>query len=290
MTGRGTPAGHRANLRAAGLTVLALALFAVSDAIVKLLTTGYPPGQILFCRGVLASLLLGLYFARRSAGWPRLPFRDRAAWLRSLSDFLVSWTFFHALARLPLAEATAILFVFPLILTALGVVVLAERVPPSRWAAVTLGLVGVLLILRPGAAAISGGAAWALAAAIGLALRDLATRFVGPDASSEGLALMGTAVAAVASLATGVADWVVPDAAGVLGLAATAGLVSIAFVLIVAGTRSGDISFTAPFRYVSVPLSFLLGYLIWRQIPDAAVLLGTSIIMTAGLLTVRRKS
>lgn len=290
MRARAAPAEHRANLRAAGLTVLALALFAVSYAIVKLLTTTYPPGEILFCRGVLASLLLALHLARRRAGWPRLPLGDRAAWLRSLSDFLVSWAFFHALARLPLAEATAILFVFPLILTALGVAVLAERVAPSRWAAVALGLAGVLLILRPGAVASSGGAAWALAAAVGLALRDLATRFVGPEASSEGLALMGTAVAAVASLAAGVADWVVPDGAGALGLVATAGLVSVAFVLIVASTRSGDVSFTAPFRYVSVPLSFLLGYLIWHQIPDAAVLLGTSIIMTAGLLTLRRKS
>ncbi|MFO1046505.1 MAG: DMT family transporter [Geminicoccaceae bacterium] len=290
MTGRGAPAEHRANLRAAGLTVLALALFAVSDAIVKLLTAAYPPGQILFCRGALAALLMGLYFARRRSGWPRIPLSDRAAWLRSLSDFLVSWAFFHALARLPLAEATAILFVFPLILTGLGVVVLAERVPPSRWAAVALGLAGVLLILRPGAAAFSSGATWALAAAVGLALRDLATRFVGPGASTEGLALMGIAIATLASLGAGVGDWVVPDATGALGLAATAALVSVAFVLIVAGTRRGDISFTAPFRYVSVPLSFLLGYLIWGQIPDAAVLLGTSIIMTAGWLVVRRKS
>ena len=288
MSGARTLSDHRANLRAAALTTAAVALFAVSDAVIKLLTATYPPGQILFCRGVLASLILLGVAGRKGSAALRLPLDDRAAWLRSLIDFLVSWAYFHALAQLPLAEATVVLFVFPVLLTVVGAVVLKERVPPARWLAVALGLAGVLLILRPGSAAFSMGAVWALAAAFGLALRDLSTRFVRPTASTESLALMTTGLTTVTSLATGVGDWVTPDMPGILALAATATLVSAAFVMIVAGTRGGDLSFTAPFRYVTVPLSFALGFLIWGQAPDAAVLVGAATVVGAGLLVIRQ--
>ena len=137
----GRPAAdHRTNLKAAGLTVLAVSLFAVSDAVIKLLTAVYPPGQILFCRGVLACLFLLAYVALRRPGPLRLPWRDRACWLRSGFEFAASWCYFHALAQLPLAEATAVLFVFPLALTALAALVLRERVGARRWSAVAAGL------------------------------------------------------------------------------------------------------------------------------------------------------
>jgi drug/metabolite transporter (DMT)-like permease len=74
-----------------------------------------------------------------------------------------------------------------------------------------------------------------------------------------------------------------------LGFLVSAALVGSAFLCLVAGTRKGDVSFTAPFRYVSVPLSFLLGWLIWGQLPDLAVLAGTAIVVAAGLTTLRRE-
>jgi drug/metabolite transporter (DMT)-like permease len=285
---RWTAVDHRTNLRAAGLTTTAVALFAVSDAVIKLLTTTYPAGQILFCRGVFALCFLIFTIRVRRPGPIRLPLRDRATWLRSLCDFAASWSYFHALKVLPLAEATAILFAFPLTLTVLAALVLKERVGWVRWAAVAAGLLGVLVILRPGTAAFNLGAVWALGAALCIGLRDLSTRFVRPAVSTESVALATTGFATLAAVATAPFGWVLPDAAGVAGFAATAALVSVAFVMIVAGTRSGDISFTAPFRYVTVPLSFLLGYLIWGQVPDRYVLLGAAVVMAAGLLVVHR--
>ena len=281
---------HRTNLKAAGLTAAAVALFAVSDAVVKLLTTAYPTGQILFCRGALACLFLAAIAGARRPGPIRLPLADRAAWLRSLFELAVSWCYFQALRDLPLAEATAVLFVFPLLLTALAALVLRERVGAARGGAVALGLAGVLLILRPGTAAFDPAALWALAAALGIALRDLATRFVRPASGTESVALMATGLSTLASLATAPFGWLAPDPPGLLGFAASAALVSVAFVLIVAGTRTGDVSFTATFRYVTVPLSFLLGYLVWGQVPDAPVLAGTAVIVLAGLLVLRRGS
>ena len=281
-------ADHRTNLRAAGLTVLAVSLFAVSDAVIKLLTTAYPPGQILFCRGVFACLFLVGWITLRRRGPIRMPLRDRACWLRSVFEFMASWCYFHALQQLPLAEATAVLFVFPLALTALAALVLKERVGPLRWAAVAAGLAGVLIILRPGTAAFQAGALWALGAALAIALRDLTTRYVRPDIGTESVALMTTGVSTLLALASAPFGWVPIDAVGMLGLATTAALASVAFVTIVAGTRMGDISFTAPFRYVSVPLSFFLGFAIWGQVPDAFVLFGTAIVVLAGLANLHR--
>ncbi len=285
-----TPAAadHGTNLKAAGLTVLAVALFAVSDAIIKLLTATYPPGQILFCRGLLACLFLLAFVRLRRSGPIRLPLRDRACWVRSLFEFAASWCYFHALAQLPLAEATAVLFVFPLALTGLAALVLREQVGARRWSAVAAGLLGVLLILRPGTAAFHTGAFWALAAALAIALRDLTTRYVRPAIGTESVALMTVGFTTAVAATTAPFGWVVPDAAGILGLIATAALVSVAFVTIVAGTRVGDISFTAPFRYVTVPLSFFLGYAIWGQVPDGFVLAGTAIVVVAGLAVLRR--
>jgi drug/metabolite transporter (DMT)-like permease len=285
----GEASARATNLRAAGLTALAVSFFAVSDAVVKLLAAVHPPGQILFCRGVLACLCLLALIRLRRRGWTLLPLRDRAVWLRSLCDFGASLCFFSALQRLPLAEATAVLFVFPLLLTAIAALVLGERVGAARWAGVAVGLVGVLIILRPGAAAFDPAAVWALAAAILIALRDLVTRKVSASIDTESIALVTMIFSTLASLVTAPFGWHLPDAMGVLGFAASAALSIIGFVAIVAGTRSGDISFTAPFRYVMVPLSFVLGYVIWGRVPDGFVLIGAAVVVLAGLAVLYRR-
>lgn len=266
-----------------------MALFALSDTIVKLLTERYPPGQILFCRGTVAVLVLALVLGlrqRRDAF--RLPWRDPATWLRSCCELGVALCFFRALGAMPLAEATAVLFVFPILLTALAAPVLRERVGWRRWLAVAAGLVGVLVILRPGTAAFDPSAGWALAAAGFIAARDLATRFLRPDARTEAVALMTTSFTTLASLATLPFGWVALEPSGAMGFAASAVLVSAAFLCLVAGTRTGDVSFTAPFRYVTVPLTFLLGFLVWGQVPDRFVVIGTVIVVASGLFVVRR--
>lgn len=279
---------HKANLRAAALTAVAVSLFAVSDAIVKLLTRDYPPGQILFCRGVVATLLFALAAGLRARpDYLRLPWGDRAAWLRSAFELATALCYFHALQSLPLAEATAVLFVFPVLLTVLAAVVLKERVGPRRWAAVAAGMAGALVILRPGSAAFDPATLWVLAAAGLIAARDLITRYVRPAVPTEAVALMTIGFSAVASLTTLPMGWAIPDGLGLLGFAASAALVSVAFSCLVAGTRTGDVSFTAPFRYVTVPLAFLIGYLVWGDVPDPPVFLGTAIVVASGLAMLR---
>lgn len=280
------------NLRAAGLTVLAMALFSVSDVVVKLLTATYPAGQIMACRGAMCAVLLAAIVAARPgerlAGVVAAA-RDPACWLRALFEVGVAYCFFRALALLPIADATAVLFVFPVLLIAAAALVLRERVGPRRWAAVAAGLAGVLIILRPGAASGTDPAMiWPLAAAVCVAGRDLATRFVRPGAGSSSVALTTTLATTAAGLATlPFGGWEPVDGPGLLGFAAGAALVGAAFVALVEGTRLGDISFTAPVRYVIVPLAFAVGWAVWGHVPDLPVALGTVVIVGAGLVLVR---
>lgn len=277
------------NLRAAALVTAAVSLFALSDAVVKLLTALFPSGQILFCRGILACSVLAVVVLVRQRGRLTLPWRDRWVWARSGFELGVALCYFNALSALPLAEATGVLFVFPILLTALAAFLLKEQVGWQRWSAVAAGLVGVTLIVRPGTAAFEPAALWALAAAVCIAGRDLATRFVGLASGSENIALMTTLLTTTGSLVTLPGGWVALDGLSVLAFATSALLVSGAFLCLVAGTRAGDVSFTAPFRYVTVPLSFVLGFLIWGHVPGALVILGSAIVVGAGLFVLYRE-
>ena len=281
-----------ANLRAAGLTVLAMALFSVSDVVVKLLAAVYPAGQIMAWRGAMTALFLALIVATRRgerSGAVVAALRDPACWARAVCEVGVAYCFFTALAHLPIADATAVLFVFPVLLIALAAIVLRERVGPRRWAAVAAGLAGVLIILRPGTASGTDPAmVWPLAAALFVAGRDLATRFVRPGATTGAVALTTTLLTTAAGLLTLAAGgWVAVDGPGLLGFAGSAVLVAVAFLALVEGTRVGDISFTAPFRYVIIPLAFAIGWAVWGRVPDLPVVVGTAVIVGSGLLILR---
>lgn len=277
-----------ANLRTAGLVVLAVTLFSVSDVALKLLAAGYPTGQIMACRGGMSLVILGaVTLARSGRLGPGPALRDPACWIRGLWEVGVAYCFFTALRHLPLADATAVLFVFPLMLTVLAALVLRERVGRYRWVAVAAGLAGILLILRPGTGAFDPALLWPLAAAACIAGRDLATRFVRPGSPTDAVALLTTGLTTGAGLLTLPLGWTAVDVPGFLGFAASAALTAAAFLALVEGTRAGDVSFTAPFRYVVVPISFVAGWLVWGDVPDGWVLAGTAVVVASGLVVVR---
>ena len=157
-------------------------------------------------------LLLAVHLRRRVL--LRLPLRDPAAWLRSLFDFGASWTYFHALRHLPLAEATAVLFSFPLILTLLAALVLKERVDWTRWLAVA-GPCWRLVILAPAVQGLGRGGGLGASDGLIRSLRDLTTRFVRPAVSTESVALATTGFTDLAALTTAPFGWAVPDLLGV---------------------------------------------------------------------------
>lgn len=284
------PATH-ADPRAAILaTIAGMAAFGVSDACMKLASAHHPVGQTIALRGVFASLMmtalalsLGALHLHRGLLAP--PFLLRTAGEIGASVFL-----FLALARMPIAEATAILQFLPLALTAASAVVLREAVGWRRWSATLVGLAGVLLIVRPGTPNFGGPSLLMLACVASVTVRDLSTRRISGAIPSMTVA-WATTIAVMASGAAldPPAVWTTPGP-GTWGLLAISGVgVLIGNLMIITSVRAAPVSVLAPFRYTSVLFALISGFLVWREVPDSLTLAGIAIVIAAGLYTFHRE-
>jgi drug/metabolite transporter (DMT)-like permease len=274
------------NLRGALLVVVAMAAFCINDAFIKDLTTRAPIGQLMAVRGVFAVVLLLviLPWLGLKIGRP-----ERFTWLRSAGEVAVTFTFLAALARLPIGDTYTLYFAGPLLLTAGAALLLGERVGPSRWAAVVVGFLGVLIVLglpRDWQAA----SLIALAAALLSVARDLATRWI-PAAVGSGT------VAALTSLSVTLSGWAtylgggwIPLPWADIALCALAALgVAGGYTAFVVALRTGELSYVATFRYAGIPMAMLLGLLVWGDLPGPRMFLGAVLIIGAGLFIVWRE-
>lgn len=278
----------QATRRSIRLMVLSMTAFTLNDALVKVASQTMPTGQLIFLRGLLATAFVLL--AVRLAGTTLEPRRLVTGWVavRALVDAFATLVFLVSLFHLPLATATAINMVTPLVIAAMAAWWLRERVSPGRWLLILAGFGGVLMIIQPG---VDGFNAWAwlcLAGTLLTALRDIITRRIPPDMPSIGITLATavgvTLLAAVVMLFEG---WK-PMALREWGLlVAAAGFLAIGYQLIIRSTRSGDISAVAPFRYVCLLLALVLGWAIWGHVPNLLAWAGIALVMGAGLILLR---
>ena len=270
------------NLRAAGILATTMVLGVASDTILKFVFARLPVGEVAFLRGVVVCAALLLFLRLRG----RLPQpRDclqPATLARGCLELGGALTFFMGLRALPLATVITLVFAAPLISIGLGAVVLRERVDAQRWAAALVGFAGVLLIVRPGPASFEPAAIWPLLTALLMSLRDLLTRTIPPRVDSGTIAFTSAAVVTLGGMATLPLAWVTPEA-GELGLILAGGLlVAVTYQTLVIAFRIGDMSFLAPFRYVSIPLSALFGWIVFGDTPEWQVLAGAAVIVASG--------
>lgn len=278
------------NLRGILAMLLAIALFSLMDAGLKWLSGYYPPMQVAAIRG-LSSLPLVLAWVLASGNFSGLwRVRWRLHLLRGVLSVVMLSSFTYALARLPLAEAYSIFFVAPLLVTALSVPLLGEQVGPRRWAAIVVGLIGVLVILRPtgqGVLSIAGLAVLVSAAAYSLSA--IAVRVLHRTDNGQSMVFW---MLAMLSLGAGVLawpDWVAinwshgPVLAGV-GLVGFLGQIAITEAF-----RHGQASVVAPFEYSALAWGLGLDWLFWRVLPDSVTYLGAGIIIASGLYLIRRE-
>jgi drug/metabolite transporter (DMT)-like permease len=292
----------------------AAATLTVMDAGVKWLTDHYPVPQIGFMRYAIG-ILVALGFALRLGGLATLrTSRPGGHALRSVFNLGTMLTFYYALDLLPLADSIAIGYAAPLIMTALSVPLLGERVGVRRWSAVMVGFVGVVVILRPSAAGISPGALFALAAALLYALTLVTSRQLSATESSHTILFYYSIVCLAATGAVLPWQWRTPEPADVwlfllVGLAGVMPFVWVTprledlwliFFVGVAGSfgqfflnqafRYGEVSLLAPLDYSGLVWAALLGFLLWGDIPGTFVWVGAAIIVTAGIYIVRREA
>lgn len=279
------------NLRAALFMVVAMATFTINDTITKKVLETGGMGQVIFVRGVFASLLILILAwsrgALRNVGQVRQPMVA----MRTLSELGATASFIGALAHMPLANISAVLQALPLAVTMGAALFLGETVGWRRWIAIAFGFAGVLVVVRPGFEGFNAFALLALASVVCAASRDLFTRRIPGEIPS----LLISTVAAIAVTVLGglivlfFGGWQPMPATATGLLAVSSVLLVIGYQFIVLSMREGDISFVAPFRYTALLWALALGFLVFGEVPDLAMVIGASIIVVTGLYTLYRE-
>lgn len=289
-----TPAPHAHdpanNLRGIAAMLMSMAAFVGNDALVKLAAGALPMGQVIFLRGVLTSLLcLALLVATEKPDALAKAASPRVV-ARGMADVCAALTFLFALRSMPIADAYAILQFTPLAITAGAALFLGARVGWRRWLATTVGLVGVLIIVRPGGAAFNASSLLALSSIVFSVARDLLTRGISLNIPSMAIAFASPVLISLTTLAFPMfEDWQYPSWRLTAFVAAAAVLLLAGQHWLISAMRTGEIAVVAPFRYSIIVWSILAGLLIWHELPDRQTFAGIAIVFAAGLYTFLRE-
>jgi RarD protein len=261
-------------------------LFTVHDSAIKLLVVSVPVWQILFFRSVtiLAGCFLfeGPSLVRKVARSPIV----KPMIVRSIL-LLVAWISYYSAAHyLQLAEVTTLYYAAPIVGTILATLILKEKVTPFRWAAVGIGFCGVVIASNPVGLTISWPVYLALQAAVLWATAMVLLRKTALHEKSLIQMAMSNTMFILMTGAMTLLHWKTPDARELLLLCATGLVAGIAQFALFEGMRQAPVSVLAPFEYSSLVWAFLLGYLIWGDVPKDNVFAGAILILSAGAIII----
>ncbi|MFD1157751.1 DMT family transporter [Roseovarius aestuarii] len=280
------------NLTGALLMMASMAAFTLNDTMMKMLAGEIPLFQLLFLRGVITSVLVGLLAWRMKALTLRLPARDlKFIGVRTVAEIGAAYFFLTALFNMPLANVTAILQALPLTITLTAALVFKEPIGWRRLSAILVGFVGVLLIVRPGAEGFNSYSLYTMAAVAFVTLRDLSTRKLSKETPSMLVTLVTSlAIMIFFGLASLMRDWVPMDMrASTLTLGASLMIIG-GYLFSVMVMRVGEISFIAPFRYTGLIWALVLGWLAFGEWPDPVTLAGAAIVVGSGMFMLYREA
>jgi drug/metabolite transporter (DMT)-like permease len=286
--------------KAIGFKLISALLFAAMSALVRQLGDVAPVGQMVFFRSAFAILPVVVIYAWRgelaSAVRTSRPFGQLGRGMLSVGGM---FTNFSALTRLPLADATAIQFVSPLITVALSALILKERVRIFRWSAVVVGFAGVIVMLIPhldvghyatiGAATAAIGSLFALISAFCNAGTVIQTRRLTQSETTSSIVFYFSVVCAIAGALTLPFAWHNPTAPELTGLITLGVFGGIAHIFLTESYRYATASVVAPFDYSSMLWALLLGYWVFGELPSALVYVGAIIVAGAGLFVIWRE-
>jgi len=279
-------------MRGALLMVGSMTAFTLNDACMKALSDELPLMQALFLRGLVTSALILGFLVMTGRLDLRLARRDwMLVLIRTAAEIAAAYFFLTALFNMPFANVTAILQALPLTITLAGAVFLGEAVGWRRLAAILVGFGGVMLIVRPGGEGFTIYSVYVLAAVLAVTLRDLATRRLSAAVPSMSVALVAAIGVGLASgLASIVEGWVQVSGLAALQLAGSGVFVMLGYLLSIMVMRVGDIGFVAPFRYTSLVVALIVGFVIFAEWPDTLTLVGAAIVVATGLFTLYREA
>lgn len=279
------------NLRGSLFMVLAMLGFAIEDmALKRVAGAGMPVGEILIFFGGGGALLFALLtWSQGQPIWHRAVISPRML-LKAAFEVLGRLFYTLAIALTALSSASAILQATPLVVVAGAALIFGEKVGWRRWSAILLGLAGVLVILRPGLEGFTPASLLAVLGLIGFAGRDLATRAAPKVLSNFQLGIYG--FLAMVPTGAGLLAWqggaILPDVAMAAQLAGAVVVGVTAYWALTVAMRTGEVSVVTPFRYTRLVFALILGVVVFGERPDLATLIGSAIVVAAGIYTLLR--
>lgn len=273
-----------------GLTILAILIFGLQDAISKHLVQTYSPFQLAMMR-FWAFAAFSLWLVSRQAPL-RQAFRSRFPMLQVLRGALLVadiWFFAAALRSVPLAELQAITLVYPLMVTLVAIPILGEKVGVFRFTAVSIGFLGALVIVRPGGLPLDWGVAYAVLSASFYAVYIALTRKVsGGDSTATSMVYVGV-VGLVLTSGVGIFFWQDMDlpSLGLMGLVMVTSTAAHGIMMV--ALSKAPASMIQPFNYTALPWGIVLSYLFFGHLIDTISLMGGAVIVGAGLVVMWRE-
>jgi len=277
------------NPRGAIYALIAFGVFASHDVVVKFLGGVYSPVQTIFFSVLLSFPLVTLMLMRDETSDTLRPRHPWWTALRTLATVITGFSAYYAFSVLPLAQVYAILFAAPLIITILSIPILGETVKLRRWLAVIVGLIGVLIVLRPGSTTLEWGHLAALAAAIGGALASIIVRKIGQDERNVVLIIypmvanfvIMAMLLPVVYLPMPIVDF------GALALLAVLAHVATRFMIL--AYKTGEAATVAPMQYSQILWAAFYGFFFFDETPDLATAIGAAVIILSGLYILFRE-
>ncbi len=282
----------------------------VNDLAIKALSGTYALHQVILLRALIGmAIVLAVIWASRSGFGQLLTRRPKDHLLRVSIVMVSNVTYFVGLSLMPLADAVATAFVAPMLVTLMSALILGEHVGPRRWAAVAVGMLGVVVMTRPGAGVIQPAAILVLISAFCYASSHMMTRRMRDTESAMTLNFFVQVVFIVVSLGFGLIagdghlaqpkgstweflfrPWHVPPVADWWAFIATGVAVGVGGLMMSQAYRTSEAALVAPFEYIGMPMAILWGVLVFGTWPDATAWVGIALICGAGLYTLWRET
>ena len=270
--------------------IFAVGALSLMDACLKILAPHYSPFQVASIRGLSTLPFVIAWVGLRGGFRQLIHVRFGLHVARGLIGIMMLATFAYALRYLPLSEAYSIFFVAPLLITALAVLILKERVDWARWLAIAIGFCGVIIVLRPtGAGALTIPGLAILACAVGYAFSAIIIRVLGRTDSTESMMFWLMAIVGIGAGLLALPDWRPVQPAHWPVIVGIAVFGSVGQLAITEAFKIGESSFIAPFEYTALAWGVGLDWFIWKTVPAPVTIVGAFVIIASGLYLVRRE-
>jgi drug/metabolite transporter (DMT)-like permease len=268
--------------------VAATAAYVVGDSFMKIVTEDLPPFEVLFLRGIAASLACAVLVAVRGEWGALSGMLNWHALLRAAGETLSTLCYIVALARLPIADVIAILQTAPLILILGVALILREEIGPARVALAFVGFAGTLMVAQPGSGGVSPAALFAFGSALLIAARDLVGRGI-PTRIPVTVVILATVIMAMVAsgaMSLAIESWAAPAGRHLAFLGLAGLFVTLGHIGLLLAYRLGRTASVAPFFYTFVLWGVVSGLVVWGELPNALALAGIALIAGSGVAIV----